>query len=67
VALGFPKQERVMSLLYRTSETVDLNHRDYSFILVIICMALALVVAIAIFKPTPVGAGITSEITSLGL
>jgi hypothetical protein len=63
-----------MSVLYQTSEKGDLKHTDYSdytdygFILALFCMVLALVVAIAIFKPTPVGAGIvTSEITSTGL
>jgi hypothetical protein len=59
-----------MSVLYQTSEKADLKHTDYDygFILALFCMALALVVAIAIFKPTPVGAGIvTSEITSTDL
>ena len=55
-----------MSLVYRTSETADLDHRDYSFILALISMALAVVVASAIFTPAPVGAGVTSEITSVG-
>ena len=62
-----------MSLLYHSNEKADLKHTDYSdntdygFILALFCMVLALVVGIAIFKPTPVGAGITSEITSTGL
>jgi hypothetical protein len=55
-----------MSLLYHTHEKADLKHRDYGFILTLICMALALVVASAVFRPAPVGAGITSEITSFG-
>ena len=55
-----------MSLLYHTRGRADLKHRDYGFILALVCMALALVVASAIFAPTPVGAGITSEITSVG-
>ena len=55
-----------MSLLYHTSEKADLNRRDYSFILTLVAMALAVVVASAIFAPAPVGAGITSEITSVG-
>jgi hypothetical protein len=38
-----------MSLLYRTNETADLNHRDHGFILVIICMALSLVLASIVF------------------
>jgi hypothetical protein len=53
-------QEVIMSLLYHTSETADLNHRDYSFILVIICMALALVLASVVFSPAAVGAGMTN-------
>jgi hypothetical protein len=53
-----------MSLLSHTHERTDLKHRDYGFILGLVCMALALVVASAVFTPAPVGAGITSEITS---
>ena len=57
-----------MSLLSPTYERTDLKHRDYGFILALACMVLALVVAIAIFRPAPVGTGIeiTSEITSVG-
>jgi hypothetical protein len=50
-------------------ERTDLKHTDYidrtdyGFILTLFCMVLALVVAILVFKPTPVGAGVTSEIT----
>ena len=58
-----------MSTLYHTKEKADLKHTDYtdySFILALFCMVLALVVASAIFTPAPVGAGITSEITSVG-
>jgi hypothetical protein len=55
-----------MSSLYHTYETADLKHRDYGFILALVCMALALVVASAIFTPAPVGSGITSEITTVG-
>jgi hypothetical protein len=69
--LATPDQEGIMSLLYHSNEKADLtytDHTDYGFILAIFCMVLALVVAIAIFKPTPVGAGINfSEITSVGL
>jgi hypothetical protein len=42
----------------------DRKHRDYGFILTLVCMVLALVVASAIFRPAPVGTGI--EITSVG-
>ena len=59
-------QEGIVSLLSHTHERTDLQHRDYSFILAVVCVALALVVASAIFTPAPVGAGITTEITSVG-
>ena len=39
----------------------DRKQRDYGFILALVCMALALVVASAIFAP-----GITSELTTVG-
>ena len=61
-----------MSLLYHSNEKADLkrpdytDRTDYSFILALFCMVLALVVASAIFTPASVGAGITSEITSVG-
>jgi hypothetical protein len=63
---GSSNRGATMSLLYHTHEKADLKHRDYGFILTLICMALALVVASAVFMPAPVGAGITSEITSVG-
>ena len=57
-----------MSLLYHASEKAESNRRDYSFILALVCMALAIVVASAIFAPAPVGSGINfSEITTTGL
>jgi hypothetical protein len=43
----------------------DRKRPEYSFVLVLVCMALALLVASAIFRPAPVGTGI--EITSVGL
>jgi hypothetical protein len=55
-----------MSLLYQTSEKADLKRPDYGFILTLVCLALALVVASVVFTPAPVGTGITSEITSVG-
>jgi hypothetical protein len=56
-----------MSLVYRTNQTTDFKQRDYGFILVLICMALALLVASAIFTPAPIGSGIASELTTVGL
>ena len=39
----------------------DRKHPEYGFILALVCLALGLVVASAIFAPMPVGAGINSE------
>jgi hypothetical protein len=55
-----------MSLLYHTRQRTDLKSGDYGFVLALICMALALVVASVIFAPAPVGGGISSEITTVG-
>jgi hypothetical protein len=63
---GISDQEVIMSLLYHSHQKTDLKHHDYGFILALICMALALVVASAIFAPAPVGSGITSELTTVG-
>ena len=49
-----------------TKQRADLQHGDYGFILALICMALALVVASAIFKPAPVGTGINDQIWFAG-
>ena len=54
------------SLSETTKQSADLKHGDYGFILALICMALALVVASAIFKPAPVGAGINDQIWFVG-
>ena len=57
-----------MSLLYHTYQKADLQDRDYGFVLALVCMALAMVVASAIFVPAPAGTGINfSEITTTGL
>jgi len=48
------------------NERADPKHPEYGFILALVCMALAVVVASAVFTPAPVGAGVTSEITSVG-
>ena len=56
-----------MSLLYHTYQKADLQDRDHGFILALVCMPLAIVVASTIFAPAPVGSGINfSEITSVG-
>jgi hypothetical protein len=66
--MSHPNQEGFMSLLYRTYQKADLQDRDYGFILALVCMALAIVVASVIFVPAPAGSGINfSEITTTGL
>ena len=52
-----------MSVLYHTHERTDLKQRDYGFILALFCMVLALVVAVAIFKPAPVRGEMISAMT----
>jgi hypothetical protein len=66
-AMSHPNQEGCMSLVYHTQEA-DLQDRDYGFVLALVCMALAIMVASAIFVPAPAGSGISfSEITTTGL
>jgi hypothetical protein len=62
-----------MSLVDRINQRTNLKQRDdssfirnYAFILALIGMALALVVASVVFTPVPIGAGITNEIMSVG-
>jgi hypothetical protein len=55
-----------MSLVYPTHQRTDLKQSDYGFILALVCMVLALVVASVIFTPVAIGSGITSEITGVG-
>ena len=52
-----------MSVLYHTHERTDLKQRDYGFVLALVCMALAVVVASAIFTPAPVRGEMISAIT----
>jgi hypothetical protein len=53
----------IMSLLYRTHEKTDLEHRDYGFVLALICV---LLVASAIFALLPVGREISSQMSLVG-
>ena len=61
-----------MSLLHRTdvyqspNEKADRKHSEYGFVLALICVALALVVASVMFTPAPVGSGIGDEILFVG-
>jgi hypothetical protein len=49
--------------LYETTKhRADLKHRDYGFVLVLVCMVLALVVASAIFAERPVGSEISNHL-----
>ena len=52
--------------VYRNLRKADRKHNGYSFILVLLCMALGIVVASAILAPTPVGSGINSETWFVG-
>ena len=55
-----------MSVLYHSTEKADLrrtDRTDYGFILALFCMVLALVVAVAIFKPAPVRGEMISAMT----
>jgi hypothetical protein len=65
-------QEVTMSLLHQTdvyqasNEKAERKLSSYGFVLVLVCMALALVVASVIFTPAPVGSGIGDEIQFVG-
>ena len=56
-----------MSLAHKTDvfakpiRDAERKHPEYGFILALVCLALGLVVASAIFAPMPVGAGMNSE------
>jgi hypothetical protein len=60
-----------MSLLHRTdvyqgsNEKADLTHSGYGFVLALICMALALVVASVMFTRTWIGVGTGTSTTAL--
>ena len=64
-----PNQKGIMSSvhLYETTKhKADLKHHDYGFVLALICMVLALVVASAIFAPLPVGSEISNQMSLVG-
>jgi hypothetical protein len=53
--------------LYETTkQRADRKHGDYGFILALVCMALALVVASAIFAPVPIGSEISNQMLLVG-
>ena len=49
-----------------TKHRADLKRRDYGFILVLVCIVLALVVASAIFAPLPAGSEISNQMSLVG-
>jgi len=55
-----------LNLYDTTKSKADLKHHDYGFVLALICMVLALLVASAIFAPAPAGAGINDQIWFVG-
>ncbi len=61
-----------MSLLYKTdihqnlNETADRKHAEYGFVVALVCMALALVVASILFTPAPISGGIRNNISIVG-
>jgi hypothetical protein len=65
-------QEVTMSLLHQTdvyqasNEKADRKHSAYGFVLALICVALALVVASVMFTPAPVGSGFGGGIIFVG-
>ena len=64
-----PNQEGIMSSLHlydTTKSRAALRHHDYGFVLALISLALALVIASAIFTPAPVGTGINDQIWFVG-
>jgi hypothetical protein len=52
--------------VYRSLQKADRKQRGYGFILALLCVALAILVASAIFAPTPVGSGISNETWFVG-
>jgi hypothetical protein len=55
-----------VNLYETTKHKADLKHRDYGFVLVLICMVLVLLVASAIFAPLPVGSEISNQMSLVG-
>ena len=66
VFLSIANQETAMSLLhetnvYRNLDKTERKHHGYGVILVLVCVALGILVASAVFAPTPIGNGINSD------
>jgi len=57
----------LLAFVYQGSnEKADHQHSGYGFILALICVALALVLANVMFTPAPVGSGIGDGILIVG-
>jgi len=61
-----------MSLFHKTdvyqgpNETAERKRRDYSFVLALLCVALALAVPSVVFTPAEIGSGINGETSLVG-
>jgi hypothetical protein len=56
-----------MSLVFpRTQQRTDRKHRDYGIIFTLVCVALALILASAIFAPALLFSGVTGELATIG-
>jgi hypothetical protein len=53
-------------VLERQKEDADRNHRGYGFVLALVCVALALVLASEFFAPVSIGSGIDGEASLVG-
>jgi hypothetical protein len=50
----------------RQKEDADRDHRGYGFVLSLVCVVLALVLASTIFAPVSIGSGIDNETSLVG-
>ena len=57
---------RSAEVLESQREDADRNHRGYGYILSLVCVVLALVLASAIFTPVSIGSGIDNETSLVG-
>jgi hypothetical protein len=70
--LKIQSRRRSMSLSHKTDfyetplQNANRKRSDFGFVLALVCIALVLVLASAIFTPVSVGNGISSEISLVG-
>ena len=61
-----------MSLSHKTDiyetpiQNTNRKHREFGFVLALVCIALALVLASAIFTPVTIGSGLSNEVSLVG-